>query len=79
MKTIISIQQRYIDRILTGTPYSDRTIDRPYTFLRRKQALLRSARHELYKACASLGITEQETDIIYKDARDMAELEYNAE
>lgn len=79
MKSLVEIQERYINRILTGTPYSLRTLDRPSTFLHRKEVLLRSAGNELYKSCAKLGFTEQETDIVFKDARDMAELEYYAE
>lgn len=73
MKTLIQIQDQYIETVNAGIARWSHRKDGGHS-----RRISRGARHAAEKDLRSLGFTSQQIDQAIKDARDMAELERHA-
>jgi hypothetical protein len=72
--TLIQIQDRYVETVNAGIARWSHRKDGGHS-----DRIRRGAYHQAQKQLASIGFTSEQTEQAIKDARDMAELERNAE
>jgi len=73
MKTLIEIQEQYVETLNAGIVRWSHRKDGGHT-----SRISRGARHTAEKSLRKLGFTEQQIPQLIQDARDMAALERNA-